>query len=76
MLYKLDWIQYEYEPTMTVQKFVNENLDYYTQKHLEEYPTHAQAINNGEIECVGEMVDEDEVVEVMVELYKRFLDDN
>ncbi len=76
MHYKLNNTTWEYEPKMTIDDFVNANLDYYTQQHLERYPEEAHLLDDWAIECIERKLDYGEVREVMNILYNQFLDDN
>ena len=75
MKYTLQGTQWDYEPHMTVEEFIDENDWPISEQYIEEYPHKAHKINDGDIDDVCERAywDKPFYRELMHELYELYL---
>ena len=75
MKYTLQGTQWDYEPHMTVEEFIDENDWPISEQYIEEYPHKAHKINDGDIDDVCERAywNKPFYRELMHELYELYL---
>lgn len=75
MKYTLQGTQWDYEPQMTVEEFIDENDWPISEQYIEEYPHKAHKINDGDIDDVCERAywNKPFYRELMHELYELYL---
>ncbi|HPC34689.1 MAG TPA: hypothetical protein PLP73_03415 [Candidatus Absconditabacterales bacterium] len=75
---KFDNYDFDFHPSMDFETFTEQNIWYYSEKYLQDNPTMAFAINNGELDGVYEYIQDNKesIFGDMAELYLLNLQEN